>query len=178
MSEPLWQTLPSTQTTDDVRQEAMRRVRWDHDRGLISDSEFDRRSGEIALSPDPSSLLHDPAGADQSVVPVTGQVGRGRAAAAHFLSLPTWVIGPGVIMAISPAGSFAGAEAWAALRNALWMTAIVAGIAVVLGEGGTGEILAPLWALAWVVMSLANGFRTAAGMPSWPPSMGKGPDGR
>jgi hypothetical protein len=156
---------------DDPRSEMLRRARWDRDHGLISAQEYDRRCGDIAqghLVPSQPSTLPSTALQVPRTVREPRREGAGLAATAHFLSIVTWAIGPGILMLTTPVGSFARHEAWAALRNVLLMTFLVSVLSVIFRDSWVTATIVPVISISWFLLAVANGFRTATGHPSWP----------
>lgn len=87
----------------------------------------------------------------------------GAAALAHFSGLFSWVIGPAVIYAASPQGSFARREAAKAFNYQLVAGFSFLAVAIVLGGIlGLGGAVALAW-LAWVGLTIFGGARALAG---------------
>ena len=150
--------------------------------GRVSEPEFDTRMGQILSAenrkelneafyglvrvPTPSQALgvHP---AYQPFVPVETreQAGRGVAAFAHFSSLPTGVLGPALVYAVSTPGSFARREAAKAFNFSLTMFIgfVAFGMLAGITEAGFFGLVAILFAIAWVVLTIAGGAKAAQG---------------
>lgn len=87
------------------------------------------------------------------------------ASLAHFSALLTWVLGPAVIYALAPAGSFSRRQA-ARSFNFQVLTAVVATFVVMFGGGVMGFRVLPVMILGWVgwvILTILGGIRAAQG---------------
>lgn len=97
-----------------------------------------------------------------------GKAGASKAtgALAHFLGLFTWIIGPGIIFAVSPAGSDARKEAAKSFNFQVvaMLTLIVGGIiSAVILPNWMDNILLPLIWLGWLLGTVVGGAKAAQG---------------
>jgi uncharacterized Tic20 family protein len=150
--------------------------------GRVSEPEFDTRMGQVLSAENRKELneafyglVHVPAPSQavgvhpayQPFVPVAtrDKAGRGVAAFAHFSSLPTGVLGPGLVYAVSSPGSFARREAAKAFNFSLTMFIgfVAFGMLSGITNAGVFGLIAFLFAMAWVVLTIAGGAKAAQG---------------
>ena len=96
-----------------------------------------------------------------------GKVGSSKATAAlaHFLGLFTWIVGPGIIYAISPAGSESRKEAGKAFNFQViaMLALIVGGVASIILPNWMDNILFPVLWLGWLLGTVFGGAKAAQG---------------
>lgn len=149
--------------------------------GRISEAEFDHRIGQVISSvtrrdlneafyglvqvPTPSRALglHP---AYQSLNPTKHETsGRGVAALAHFSVFFMWILGPGLVYALSSKGSYAKREAAKAFN--FQVVAAISFMAVGILSGITNldifEWVFPLMGFAWFVLTILGGAKAAQG---------------
>ncbi len=106
-------------------------------------------------------------GTGRVVMPGEGAAGNNKAtgALAHFLGLFTWLVGPGIVYAVSPEGSTAKKEAAKSFnfQAIAMLTLIVAGIATVILPSFIESILFPLLWLGWLLGTVIGGAKAAQG---------------
>jgi uncharacterized Tic20 family protein len=145
--------------------------------GRISEDEFDHRIGQVLEAENRRQLNQAFYGLVEvpSLVPVdtTGSSlapaaqpagGNGVAALAHFSGLFSWIVGPGVVYALSTPGTTSRREAAKAFNFQ-----IISAIALVLGgiltavlPGDSDWILGLLW-VGWLVLTIIGGVKAAQG---------------
>lgn len=161
--------------TDADRHAAELRIREAHSQGRLSDSEFDRRLGQIAgastrrdLNATFLGLIHVPAAALDRYGPELREPSGNRplAAIAHFTSLISWIIGPGLIFLLAEKGTYAKREAAKAFNFQVIATVglVVGGIlsAAVLTDP-VDTILFPILWLGWLLGTIMGGAKAAQG---------------
>lgn len=171
--------------TDEQRDRAERWLQDAYADRRISESEFDRRIGQVIsagtrrdlnlafyglvqTSPASQALGIHPA--YRPLTPATQQVGRGAASLAHFSGLFTWVFGPLMFYICSPAGTYSRKEAAKAFNFqlvaglGLVASAIVGGILDNLPGVGDAIGMLPLvvW-FGWLILTIVGGARAAQG---------------
>jgi uncharacterized Tic20 family protein len=150
--------------------------------GRVSEEEFDRRMGQVLGAvtrkdlneafyglvsvPLPSQTLGvHPAYRPMIRPEVRQQAGRGAAAFAHFSALFSWILGPGLVFALSQPGSYARREAAKAFNFQL--VALLSLIVVAILGGITGlsifEWILPLMWLGWLVLTIVGGAKALQG---------------
>lgn len=96
-----------------------------------------------------------------------GKIGATKAtgAIAHFLGLFTWIVGPGIVYAISPAGSDARKEAGKAFNFQViaMLALIVGGVASIILPNWMDNILFPVLWLGWLLGTVVGGAKAAQG---------------
>lgn len=106
-------------------------------------------------------------GTGRAVMPGEGAAGSNKAtgALAHFLGLFTWLVGPGIVYAVSPDGSSAKKEAAKSFnfQAVAMIVLIVAGIATVILPSFIEAILFPLLWLGWLLGTVIGGAKAAQG---------------
>jgi uncharacterized membrane protein len=150
--------------------------------GRVSELEFDTRMGQI-LSADNRKdlneafygLVHVPTpsqalGVHPAYQPFVraetkDKAGRGVAAAAHFSALPFGVLGPGLVYAVSSPGTSARREAAKAFNFTLTMFLgfMSFGILANITEAGIFGLVALLFVIGWVVLTIVGGAKAAQG---------------
>jgi uncharacterized Tic20 family protein len=150
--------------------------------GRLSEEEFDRRMGQIlgavtrkdlneafyglVTVPVPSQALGVHPAYQPMIRPeVRQQAGRGAAAFAHFSALFSWIIGPGLVFAMSRPGSYARREAAKAFNFQL-ITAIcfvVVGIVAGITDWSIFGWILPLMWLGWLVLTIVGGAKALQG---------------
>jgi uncharacterized Tic20 family protein len=148
----------------------------------ISEDEFDRRIGQVISSTTRKELNEAFYGLVQVPMPSTAmglhpayqpmmrpetkqQAGRGAAGLAHFSVFFFWILGPGLVYALSPAGSYSRREAAKAF-NFQVISAISFTAAVVLGgitHFDLFEWLIPLMGLGWLILTIVGGAKALQG---------------
>ncbi|GAA1437886.1 hypothetical protein GCM10009616_40450 [Microlunatus lacustris] len=150
--------------------------------GRVTELEFDTRMGQILSAgnrkelneafyglvhvPTPSQALGVHPAYQPLVRPETRvQVGRGAAAVAHFSSLPTGVLGPALVYATSSPGSFARREAAKAFNFSLTMFIgfVAFGMLAGITDAGIFGLVALLFGISWVVLTIVGGAKAAQG---------------
>jgi uncharacterized Tic20 family protein len=148
----------------------------------ISEDEFDRRIGQVISAetrkdlnqafyglvhvPVPSQALGVHPAYQPMVRPETRQqAGRGVAGIAHFSVFPLWILGPGLVYALSPTGSYARKEAAKAF-NFQVISAISFVTVMVLGGITNADFfgwMIPLMGIAWLVLTIMGGAKALQG---------------
>jgi uncharacterized Tic20 family protein len=150
--------------------------------GRVTELEFDTRMGQILSAtsrkelneafyglvhvPTPSQALGVHPAYQPLVRPQTrDQVGRGAAAMGHFSALFLSVLGPALVYALSAPGTFARREAAKSFNFTLTMLIgfIGSGILSAVTEAGIFGLLAGLFAVSWVVLTIVGGAKAAQG---------------
>ena len=150
--------------------------------GRVSADEFDRRMGQILGAvtrkdlneafyglvsvPLPSQAMGVHPAYQPMIRPeVRQQAGRGTAGFAHFSALFTWLIGPGVVFALSRPGSYTRREAAKAFNFQL--IAAIAFVVVAIVGGITHlsvfDWIMPLMWLGWLVLTIVGGAKALQG---------------
>jgi uncharacterized Tic20 family protein len=147
----------------------------------ISEEEFDRRIGMVISSttrkdlneafyglvqvPMPSQAMGLHPAYQPMVRPETRQqAGRGAAGLAHFSGLLFWILGPGLIYALSSSGSYAKKEAAKAFNFQVitGISFVVVGIVIGITNLQLGWLF-PLMALAWFILTIVGGAKALQG---------------
>lgn len=161
--------------TDTDRQAAELRIRQAHTEGRLSDSEFDRRLGQIAgastrreLNATFLGLIHVPEAALDRYGPELREPSGNRplAAIAHFTGLISWIVGPGLIFLLAEKGTYARREAAKAFNFQ-----VIAAVALILGgilsaavlTDPLDAILFPVLWLGWLLGTIMGGAKAAQG---------------
>ena len=150
--------------------------------GRISEDEFDRRIGQVISAvtrkdlneaffglvhvPRPSTALGvHPAYAPMVRPEVRQQAGRGVAALAHFSVFFFWLFGPGLIYALSSAGSYAKKEAAKAFNFQLISAVSFIGLGMLAGitDFGPFEFALGLWGVTWFILTIVGGAKALQG---------------
>jgi uncharacterized Tic20 family protein len=150
--------------------------------GRVTESEFDTRMGQILSAdnrkelneafyglvhvPSPSQALGVHPAYQPLVRPETRhKADRGVAGFAHFSPLFLSVLGPALVYALSSPGSFARREAAKAFNFTLTMLVGWIGSLILHGitDFGIFGLLAGLFAVGWVVLSIVGGAKAAQG---------------
>lgn len=147
----------------------------------ISEDEFDRRIGLVISSstrkdlneaffglvqvPVPSQAMGLHPAYQPMVRPETRrQVGRGAAGFAHFSVFFLWILGPGLVYALSSSGSYAKKEAAKAFNFQVISAISFAVVGIVNGIGHLSmDWLFPLMGLAWLVLTIVGGAKALQG---------------
>ena len=150
--------------------------------GRITEDEFDTRIGQVISAgtrkdlnqafyglvqvPMPSKAL----GVHPAYQPVFNQqtqqkAGRGVAAFAHFSVFFLWIFGPGLVFALSSAGSYARREAAKAFNFQLisMIALILAGIVSAIVPGDIFDWIFPFMGLGWLVLTIVGGAKALQG---------------
>ncbi len=93
------------------------------------------------------------------------QAGRGVAAAAHFSVFFVWLLGPGLVYAASPAGSYARREAAKAFNFQVISTVLILGdmlLGAVTGADAFGWIFGAM-VVSWFVLTVVGGAKALQG---------------
>jgi len=150
--------------------------------GRVSEDEFDRRMGQVLgavtrrdLNQAFYGLVSVPVGSQAlglhpayspMIRPETRlQAGRGVAGFAHFSAVFTWILGPGLVFALSRPGSYARKEAAKAFNFQLIWGICIALVMIVAGITGLSvlEWIQPLMWLGWLVLSIVGGAKALQG---------------
>ena len=175
---------PSLQSsvTPDQRDRAEAWLKDAYADGRVSELEFDTRMGQILAADNRKELneafyglVHVPSPSQalgvhpayQPFVPAAtrDKASRGGAAVAHFSALFLSVLGPALVYAVAAPGSATRREAARSFNFTLTMlvgfvsTGMLAGITGV----GTLGLVALLFALSWVVLTVVGGAKAAQG---------------
>ncbi|GAA2108581.1 hypothetical protein GCM10009841_29150 [Microlunatus panaciterrae] len=150
--------------------------------GRITESEFDARIGQVISAvtrkdlnqafyglvqvPTTSTALGIHPAYQPLVRPETQQkVGRGAAAFAHFSVFFLWIFGPGLVFALSNAGSYARREAAKAFNfQVISVIAFaLAGIVNAMVPGDIFDWIFPFMGLGWFVLTIVGGAKALQG---------------
>jgi uncharacterized Tic20 family protein len=150
--------------------------------GRVGESEFDARMGQVlgattrkelnqafyglVTVPVPSQALGVHPAYQPLIRPeVRQQAGRGTAGFAHLSALFTWIVGPGLVFALSRPGSYTRREAAKAFNFQL--ISAIAFILVSIISGITGltifHWILPLMWLGWLVLTIVGGAKALQG---------------
>ncbi len=147
--------------------------------GRVTELEFDRRIGQVLSAvtrkdlneafyglvqvPTPSRALGVHPAYQPLVRPETRQqVGRGAAGFAHFSAIFTWLIGPGLVYALSTPGTYARREAAKAFNFQLIALIAFIGTAMVSGISDQ-EWLMGVGFVSWLVLTVLGGAKALQG---------------
>jgi uncharacterized Tic20 family protein len=150
--------------------------------GRVSESEFDRRIGQVLTAttrkelneafyglvqiPTPSRALgvHP---AYQPLVPPAArqQAGRGVASVAHFSVFFFWLFGPGLVYALSTPGTYARKEAAKSFNFQLISSVAFVLVAILGGITGLDIFgwLVPFMGLGWLILTIVGGAKALQG---------------
>ena len=150
--------------------------------GRITEDEFDRRIGQVISSSTRRDLntafyglvnvpMPTQAVASYASYPPVSQsrsnqtVGSGQAAFAHFSALFSWFLGPGLVFALSPQGSYARREAAKAFNFQIVTVISLVVVGIVSGVTNSDVIgaLAPLIMVGWFVLNIVGGVKALRG---------------
>jgi hypothetical protein len=150
--------------------------------GRISEVEFDSRIGQVLSAetrkelndafyglvqvPTPSRALGVHPAYQPLVRPETMQhAGRGVAGLAHFSVFFLWLLGPGLVFALSSPGSYPRREAAKAFNFQLisFIVLIVTGIIAGITELNVFEWLIPFMFLGWFILTIVGGAKALQG---------------
>jgi uncharacterized Tic20 family protein len=148
----------------------------------ITEDEFDRRIGQVISSstrkdlneafyglvsvPMPSQALGVHPAYQPMIRPETRQqAGRGVAGFAHFSVFFLWILGPGLVYALSSSGTYAKKEAAKAFNFQFISFISLAAVAIV---GGVFDLdflgwMLPLMGLLWFVLTIVGGAKALQG---------------
>jgi uncharacterized membrane protein len=150
--------------------------------GRISEDEFDRRIGQVISSTTRKDLNEAFYGLVQ--VPMASkamgvhaayqpmmrpeskqQAGRGVAALAHFSVFFSWIFGPGLIYAVSPAGSYARREAAKAFN--FQVISAISFVALAVLQGITDlrafDMIGGIMFFGWLLLTIIGGAKALQG---------------
>jgi uncharacterized Tic20 family protein len=150
--------------------------------GRISESEFDRRIGQV-LTADTRKELNEAFyglvqiptasrafGAHPAYQPLVrtetrDQAGRGAAAVAHFSVFFLWLLGPGLVYALSTPATYAHREAAKAFNFQLISSIAFVLVAILGGVTGLDIFgwLLPFMGLGWLVLTIVGGAKALQG---------------
>ena len=150
--------------------------------GRMSEAEFDTRIGRVLSAetrkdlneafyglvriPTPSSALGVHPAYQPLVRPETRQqAGRGAAGFAHFSVFFLWLLGPGLVFALSTPGTYARREAAKAFNFQLisFIAFVVVGITAGVTEWDVFGFLLPFMGLAWFILTIVGGAKALQG---------------
>jgi uncharacterized Tic20 family protein len=150
--------------------------------GRVSEVEFDARIGRVLSAetrkdlneafyglvqiPTPSRALGVHPAYQPLVHPQTRQqAGRGVAGFAHFSVFFLWLLGPGLVFALSSPGTYARREAAKAFNFQLisFITLITVGIIAGITELSLFEWLIPFMFLGWFILTIVGGAKALQG---------------
>lgn len=150
--------------------------------GRITEDDFDARIGQVISATDrkdlnqafyglvqvpmPSKALGVHPAYQPLVKPETHQkAGRGAAAFAHFSVFFLWIFGPGLVFALSSAGSYARREAAKAFNFQLisLIAVAVVGITSAIVPGDIFDWIFPFMGLGWLVLTIVGGAKALQG---------------
>jgi uncharacterized Tic20 family protein len=150
--------------------------------GRITETEFDRRIGQVIsavtrkdLNEAFFGLVRVPMGSQalgvhpayQPIIrpEVKQQAGRGVAAFAHFSALFTWILGPGLVYAASSTGTYSRREAAKAFNfQVIWALSMIAvGIAAGITHLDVFAWVLPVMWLAWLTLTIVGGAKALQG---------------
>ncbi|HYP46309.1 MAG TPA: DUF1707 and DUF4870 domain-containing protein [Propionibacteriaceae bacterium] len=175
---------PSLQmyVTPEQRDRAERWLQEAYADGRISEDEFDRRIGQVISSttrqelngafyglvqvPMPSQVMGVHPAYQPMVRPETGQhVGRGAAGFAHLSVFFVWILGPALVFALSPVGSYARREAAKAFNFQVVsaISLVVVAMAAAITNIDAIGLMFPLMALYWLVSTVVGGSKALQG---------------
>lgn len=144
--------------------------------GRVSEEEFDHRIGQVLeaqnrrdLNQAFYGLVEVPAitpyvTGGSAIAPTSSVSSHGVAALAHFSGLFTWILGPGVVYALSTPGSGTRREAAKAFNFQLIaaIAFVVGGILTAVLPGDPDWIMGLVW-VGWLVLSIIGGVKAAQG---------------
>ena len=168
--------------TSDQRDRAEDWLKEAYADGRISESEFDTRIGQV-LSADNRKelneafygLVHVPSpsqavGVHPAYQPfirpeARDRAGRGVGAVAHFSTLPFWLVGPGLVYALSTPGTYARREAAKAFNFTLvsWVAIFASVILAGITNLDLFNMVSGIMFVGWVVLSIVGGAKAAHG---------------
>lgn len=170
------------QVTDEQRDRAESWLKEAYADGRVSEAEFDHRMGQILGAqtrkdlneafyglvsvPMPSQALGVHPAYQPMIRPeVRQQAGRGTAGFAHFSALFSWIVGPGIVFALSRPGSYTRKEAAKAFNFQLIAMIVFVVVAIVGGITGLHlfEWIMPLLWLGWLVLTIVGGAKALQG---------------
>jgi uncharacterized Tic20 family protein len=170
------------QVTAEQRDRAEAWLKEAYASGRIGEDELDRRMGQVLGAvtrrdlneafyglvsvPAPSQALGAHPAYQPMIRPeIRQQAGRGAAGFAHFSGLFTWVIGPGLVFALSPTGSYQRREAAKAFNFQLIaaICLVVVGIVAGITNLSIFNWILPLMWLGWVVLTIVGGAKALQG---------------
>jgi uncharacterized Tic20 family protein len=150
--------------------------------GRISESEFDRRIGQVLTAdsrkelneafyglvqiPTPSRAFGAHPAYQPLVRPETrDQAGRGAAAVAHFSVFFLWLFGPGLVYALSTPGAYARKEAAKSFNFQLISSIAFVLVAILGGVTGLDIFgwLLPFMGLGWLILTIVGGAKALQG---------------
>jgi uncharacterized Tic20 family protein len=150
--------------------------------GRITELEFDTRIGQVITAetrkdlneafyglvqvPTPSRALGVHPAYQPLVRPETReQAGRGVAGFAHFSVFFFWLLGPGLVFALSTPGTYARREAAKAFNFQLisFIAFVVVGITAGITEFDIFGFLLPLMGLSWFILTIVGGAKALQG---------------
>lgn len=168
--------------TSEQRDRAERWLQEAYAEGRVSEDEFDRRIGQVISSSTRSELNAAFYGLVQ--VPLTSQAmglhpayrpmvrpelgqqaGRGAAGFAHLSVFFLWILGPGLVFALSPTGSYARREAAKAFNFQVvsLISLVLVGIVSAIADVNLIGAMFPLMALYWLVSTVVGGAKALQG---------------
>jgi uncharacterized Tic20 family protein len=170
------------QVTPEQRDRAERWLQDAYADGRVSEDEFDRRIGQVISAHSrrdlneaffglvdvttPSRALGVHPAYQPMVRPETKeQAGRGVAGFAHFSVFFLWLLGPGLVFALSQPGSYARKEAAKAFNFQLITAISFIGVGIVSGITSLDifDWLFPFMALGWFVLTILGGAKALQG---------------
>jgi uncharacterized Tic20 family protein len=150
--------------------------------GRVTEEDFDRRMGQVlgavtrkdlneaffglVAVPAPSQALGVHPAYQPLVRPeVRQQAGRGVAGLAHLSGLFSWIVGPGLVFALSRPGTYQRREAAKAFNFQLIAAIVFIVMAIVGGVTGLSvfQWIMPLMWLGWLVLTIVGGAKALQG---------------
>lgn len=172
----------STQVTPQQRERAERWLQEAYAEGRVTESDFDRRIGQVISSvtrrdlnaaflglvaiPSTSSALGVHPAYQPMIRPETRQqMGRGAAGLAHFLVFVLWLLGPGLVFALSSPGSYSRRESAKAFNFQLvsLIAFVATGVFAGVTELAIFNWILPFMGLAWFVLTIVGGVKAFQG---------------
>lgn len=168
--------------TDEQRDRAEHWLQEAYADGRITELEFDQRIGQVISAvtrkdlneafyglvhvPTPSTALGVHPAYQPLVRPETKQqVGRGAAALAHFSVFFGWLLGPGLVYAVSAPGSYARKEAAKAFNFTLISTVAIMAVGIIASITDLGilnMVLGAMW-VGWFLLTIVGGAKALQG---------------
>ncbi len=159
--------------TDEQRDRSVDYLQHAYAQGRLAKYEFDERLHLVLVATNRAELNQAFVGlANIPVVPVArkplldtsaqGRTGRTMAAVAHWSALATWVLGPAVVYAVSPARSFARKEAAKAVN--LQLLFLLLSVAAMLAPEFLEGYLMFVVALGWLGSTVVGGLKAHRGI--------------